>query len=83
MYFSTDNSDEKTINQMNLKMKKLYEEMQRLQEQAREYNTLKQQHTEAKEDLQRSRELITLLHEKYSNLRLELSMAKADLAKKN
>lgn len=56
-------------------------EMQKLQDQTKEYNALKQQHMEAKEEIQRSRELISLLHEKFNNLKVELSMAKVDLKK--
>lgn len=83
MYFSTDNSDEKTISQLKFKINTLSEEVQKHQRQARNFTALEQLHTETKEELQRSRELITLLHEKYNNLRVELSMARVDLSKKN
>ena len=56
-------------------------EMQKLQDQTKEYNALKQQHMEDKEEIQRSRELISLLHEKFNNLKVELSMVKVDLKK--
>lgn len=56
-------------------------EMQKLQDQTREHNALKQQHIEAKEENQRTRELISLLHEKFNILKVELSMAKMALKK--
>ncbi|CAO3629953.1 unnamed protein product [Mucor fragilis] len=81
MYFSTDNSDEKAINQLNIKINTMPKEMQKLQDQTREHNALKQQHIEAKEENQRTRELISLLHEKFNILKVELSMAKMALKK--
>ncbi|GAN01049.1 hypothetical protein MAM1_0004c00480 [Mucor ambiguus] len=83
MYFSTDDSDEKIITQLKFKINKISEEIQKMQNQAKEHDALKQEHIQVKKELQRSRELITLLHEKYNDLRVELGMAKVDLAKKN
>ncbi|KAL9537591.1 hypothetical protein MBANPS3_011643 [Mucor bainieri] len=82
MYLSTDNSDEKIINQLNFKVKTLSEEIQKLQHQAKDHNELKQNYNDTKKELERSRDLITLLHEKFNNLKVELSMAKMDLSKK-
>ncbi|CAO0795458.1 unnamed protein product [Mucor circinelloides] len=83
MYFSTDNSDEKTINQLKFKIKNMSTEMQQLHNQTKELKALTKKHTEVKQELERSRELITLLHEKYSSLKVDFSMAKLDLSKKS
>lgn len=75
-YFSTNNSDEKAIRQLKHQLSTVSGEVQKWQSQQNEYCALKTKLEEVQNELKRSRELISLLHEKYSNLKIEASMAK-------
>ena len=80
-YFSTDDADEKATRKLKQQLSTASAEVRRLQSQQNEYSELKVKHGEIQTELERSRELISLLHEKYNNLKIEASMAKLDYQK--
>ena len=77
-YFSTDDADEKATRKLKQQLGTASAEVRRLQSQQNEYSELKVRYGVVRNELQRSRELISLLHEKYNNLKIEANMAKLD-----
>ncbi|CEP07758.1 hypothetical protein [Parasitella parasitica] len=78
MYFATDNSDDKTIKLIQSQVAASAAEIRSLKNRSSDYDDLVNSLKETREELKRSRELVSLLHEKLNDMKIEASMTSMD-----
>ncbi|KAI8642530.1 hypothetical protein BD408DRAFT_443411 [Parasitella parasitica] len=79
MYLSTDDSDEKDARLLKSQINAAAAEIRSLKSQRSDYTALAVRYSETEKELKRSRELISLLHEEFNNLKIDASMARMDI----